>query len=216
MEILKNIGNKVFTGPGFHYINYGNIDTNGELNPFPELVDGNAWGLKWVIVQDTRNNLLNASTGHFYDFELGYNFSDANYTHVVVDLRKYYTWKEKFIFAGRFFNSLNFGNSPPFFDQSFLGGDRYVRGYYYGRFRDQNLSTIQLEARSILVWRLGLALFGGASSVYHQLDEMDLKPNFGLGLRFVMDRSENVNLRFDYAVGSDGADGFYISFGESF
>lgn len=215
-EVLKNLGNKVFSGFGVRYLDYFNVTTAPEANPFPELRDAYTYGFKYVILQDTRNNLLNSTSGHYYDLEIGYNFSDDNYTHVVIDLRKYHTFNDKWTVAGRFYNSLNFGN-PPFYDYSFLGGDKFVRGYFYGRFRDQHLSTFQLETRAILFWRVGLAAFGGASAVYPNLnDGLNVKPNYGLGLRFVMDRKENVNLRFDYAVGADGETGFYVVFGESF
>jgi hypothetical protein len=48
------------------------------------------------------------------------------------------------------------------------------------------------------------------------IDQDTFKPNGGLGLRILVDKSENTNLRLDYAVGSGGQDGFYVAFGESF
>jgi hypothetical protein len=42
------------------------------------------------------------------------------------------------------------------------------------------------------------------------------KWNAGMGLRFLVDKQDRTNLRFDYAVGQDGNRGFYFSFGESF
>jgi len=79
--------------------------------------------------------------------------------------------------------------------------------------------ALQLEYRMKLFWRLGLAGFGGMSMIYHQIDEIDqdtYKPNIGMGLRFLVDKTENTNLRIDYAIGSQGQYGFYITFGESF
>jgi hypothetical protein len=92
-----------------------------------------------------------------------------------------------------------------------------VRGYRYGRYRDKNLSSLQTEFRLPVVWRFGAAVFGGLSNLYAgNFNPENSKYNYGLGLRFLVDKHERTNLRMDYAVGEEGNDGFYISFGESF
>jgi hypothetical protein len=48
--------------------------------------------------------------------------------------------------------------------------------------------------------------------VQHQ----SLKPNAGIGLRFLVDKNEDTHLRIDYAIGVERQSGLYISFGESF
>jgi len=100
-----------------------------------------------------------------------------------------------------------------------MGGDLNARGYFFGRYRDKNLTTVQVEGRIDLFWRLDLALFGGVSSVYHSFETLNqsrLAPNYGFGIRFLTDKTEKVNLRFDYGLGIDGSSGFYVSFGEAF
>jgi len=70
-----------------------------------------------------------------------------------------------------------------------------------------------------LFWRLGISTFGGISMVYGQFSNIEtesFKPNAGVGLRFLVDKNEGTNLRFDYAIGVRNQSGFYISFGESF
>jgi hypothetical protein len=64
-----------------------------------------------------------------------------------------------------------------------------------------------------------MAAFGGTSLIcddFSNVTSNSIKPNGGLGLRFLVDKEENTNLRIDYAIGTAGQDGFYISFGESF
>jgi outer membrane protein assembly factor BamA len=100
-----------------------------------------------------------------------------------------------------------------------LGSDSDMRGYYRGRYRDRQYVAFQTEYRSPVFWRIGGTAFGGAGDVVPQLQAFrlqELKPSYGLGLRFLIDRQENINLRFDYAIGKDGANGFYVSFGEAF
>jgi len=64
-----------------------------------------------------------------------------------------------------------------------------------------------------------LAAFGGVLLIYEQprfINNENVKPNAGIGLRFLVDKNENTNLRLDYAIGKNNQSGFYISFGESF
>lgn len=216
VNIYKNLGRKFFTGIGLRYLSYQNLSYNSE-NTFPELVNTSVFGIQGAILKDSRNNLLNSMHGGYYLLQTDYNFSTSNYLRLMLDLRKYLTINETYTFALRLYNSFNF-NTPGFFDYSIMGGDRFVRGYFYGRYRDKNLSTFQSEFRMPLFWRFGFAVMGGLSSLYPDAQSFTNKiwPNYGAGLRFLIDRKNNVNLRIDYVRGANGQDGFYISFGESF
>ena len=115
---------------------------------------------------------------------LSYNTGSHDYFTIKLDLRKYFTFKYGFVLAGRLYNSVVI-NTPAFYDYSILGGDRYVRGYFYGRYRDHNLSTVQAELRTPLLWRFGLAFIGGVSALYSDPANLNhVRPNYGLGLRF--------------------------------
>lgn len=217
-NVLKKIKTNLFTGPNIKYINYWNVRPDASSPSYPELTSGSTVGIGYSILKDSRNSLLTPLRGVYAYANTTYNFSKNNYVELVLDGRYYKTWKEKFTIAGRFINDLNFGN-PPFYDQAFLGGDKYVRGFFYGRYRDKNLSSLQLEFRSPLVWRFGFATFGGVSNLYPNLSGIsagNTKYNAGLGLRFLVDRKDNTNLRLDYAIGSNKNSGFYVAFGESF
>jgi hypothetical protein len=69
------------------------------------------------------------------------------------------------------------------------------------------------------VGRLGLATLGGLSALYSAQNVLmfqHLRYNYGVGIRFKVDKKENTNLRLDYAIGHHPNSGFYVSFGESF
>ena len=86
---------------------------------------------------------------------------NQTYLHLLADARKYYSFgknKGKRVLLHVFFKHLPFGDAP-FYDLAILGGDRIARGYFYGRFRDLHLSTLQVEYRSPYLWRFGLAAF---------------------------------------------------------
>jgi outer membrane protein assembly factor BamA len=216
--VLKKIGTKLFSGLNLKHIDYSKIKWNDDEAGYRELISGSVWGIGVNLLKDSRNNLLTPTKGALINFNSTYNFSQTDYLELSLDMRYYKTWKSKFTFASRFINEWNFGN-PPFYDLVFLGGDKYVRGYYYGRFRDKCLSSLQTEFRFPVVWRIGLSAFGGISSLYPNVNHLDLnaiKTNYGIGLRFLVDKKDRTNLRFDYAIGQHQNNGFYVSFGESF
>lgn len=96
------------------------------------------------------------------------------------------------------------------------GGQYRLRGYYRGRYMDNNLASFQVELRQKLFWRVGVAVFGGLGSVFPSFKEWradQLLFTAGLGLRFEF--KHNVNLRVDYGFGR-GTSGFVLSLGESF
>jgi hypothetical protein len=228
---LKKVYPHKFVGIGMRYAKYYNVRSLVDNSKF-DLQDGQNLELTLRGMHDSRNNLLNATSGSYFDVRFGYNFGflDQNnpslilykrpsYGKLKIDARKYHTWKDKYTLAVRLWNEITIGSPPNFYDYALLGGDQNTRGYYFGRYRDYNLTSLQVEGRIDLFWRLDMAVFGGAASVYGPVnDQLTIRvvPNGGLGLRILADKNENINLRLDYAIGVDGQSGFYVSFGESF
>jgi hypothetical protein len=218
-ELLKRIANKTFAGPLIRYTNYGNIAyISGSRHTFNELNHAHILGLGVTLIRDNRNNIITPQYGSYGELSFVANTLDNQcYHRLRLDLRKYYTLKAHTISLRVLQESVS--GAPPFYDYILFGSDKNARGYYYGRFRDKNLSTLQGEYRSPLLWRFGLAAFGGVSMVYPALDAFSasrLKPNYGMGLRLLTTNKEKINLRLDYARGASGQDGFYVYFGESF
>ncbi len=219
-DIFRKIKNNAFVGFGAGYKSYNNLEISDVSTVYPELVESRTYSVKAIFLRDTRNNILSPSEGNYFEFNNSFNFSSSFYFGTIIDFRKYISGgkKDRHVWAGRFYQSTIWGN-PPFYGYNLFGGDGLARGYYLGRFRDKSISSVQLEYRIRLFWRLGLATFGGVSALYknlHNIESESFKPNAGMGLRFLVDKSENTNLRLDYAVGADNQSGFYISFGESF
>lgn len=102
-----------------------------------------------------------------------------------------------------------------------VGGDTRLRGYYEGRYTDNNLVSAQVELRQKLFWRLGVVIFGGCGAVYPDLDHWDwsrIVASYGVGLR--LEFKKGINVRVDYALGSNAWKGdggvFIVTMGESF
>ena len=178
-------------------------------------------GLGYSVAYDLRDNVLNPQRGPYLAFSQTFFTpafgSDHTFTRYDLDLRTYFQLPRKQLLALQATGLFNSGR-PPFRMLALLGSETEMRGYYRGRFRDRQYLAAQAEYRVPLFWRLGAAAWGGYGQVapnLHALDLWQLKPTYGLGLRFLIDRQENVNLRIDAAFGQRTT-GFYVSFGEAF
>ena len=178
-------------------------------------------GIGVASVVDTRNNIYSPVRGWYadvsvmkYDALLGSQFGFTNY---LFDIRHYHSLSPNTVLAGQFYLNLNVGEVP-FKQAATLGGSSLLRGYYNGRYRDNNAVIIQAELRQHLFGRFGGAVFVGVGDVAHtptNFDFLDLKPTGGAGLRYLISRKEHLNIRFDAAVGRN-THGFYVNISEAF
>lgn len=98
-----------------------------------------------------------------------------------------------------------------------LGGDRNLRGYYEGRWRDRLLYSGQAELRFPVAGRFGATIFAGLSDVAHQpsgFEARTIRPAAGAGLRYRL-TEDGLNIRLDVGVGQEGAN-LYFNLGEAF
>lgn len=83
-----------------------------------------------------------------------------------------------------------------------LGGGYRMRGYYQGRYIDNDLLCAQIECRQHLWRRIGCVVWGGAGNVFRSFDDFrwdQTLPNCGLGFRWEF--KHRVNVRIDYGFG---------------
>ena len=97
-----------------------------------------------------------------------------------------------------------------------MGGSQRMRGYYQGRYTDNDMITFQVELRQRIWRRIGCTVWGGAGNVFESLDRFDWShtlPNYGVGLRWEL--KKRVNVRLDYGFGKKTS-GFLLSINEAF
>ena len=97
-----------------------------------------------------------------------------------------------------------------------LGDNQRMRGYYLGRFTDNNMITFQVELRQRIWRRIGGVVWGGAGNVFHTFRDFQWNqtlPNYGLGLRWEL--KKRVNVRLDYGFGKE-TNSFLLSINEAF
>jgi len=182
---------------------------------------GTVSGLGLIGSMDTRNRIFYPEQGVFHQASLAffgpYFGSDFTYQRFRLDLRSYWTLFSDHVLAVQWVTQLIQGQ-PAMYQQSVLGGNELMRGYWEGRFRDLHMIASQVEYRLPLFWRMGMVGFLGLGNVSQQAVDLvttGFKPSYGVGLRFAVDQTQKVNARMDVAWGSNTS-GFYLQLGEVF
>lgn len=205
----------------FNYTEMVDKETN------PLLIDSTAigsnggrfFGLGVEAVWDSRDNLFFPSKGRYASLKfLSYPIGNFNFYSMELDVRHYSSFSKDHILAGQAY-LLATGGNIPFYELPALGGQNKMRGYYYGRYRDNVYTTIQFEYRHFFWWRLGYVLFAGAGSVADSPNKFRLNEfqySYGAGLRFLFNKKEKVNLRVDFGIGRNGNKAVYFGIEEAF
>ena len=224
---LIQIDRNLYGGLYFQYEKLYNLDTRLE-NPAAivcEILAGGAGytasGIGPILIFDKRDNPLNPAKGSYIETSLQYFGkplgSRYKFTSFTFDARKYYTIFKKLIWNGNAYFFLNEGEVP-YRMLATIGGARFLRGYYRGRFRENNMFILQQEFRMPVYKWFGVAVFGGVGSVAKEVkdfQENTIHYNYGFGLRIRVNKKENTNLRLDYGITRD-SHGIYLIFAEAF
>ena len=222
---LRKTLDNLFLGVDYHLeVEYGFTHEQGgqlETGQITGYDGGIGSAVGFVSILDTRDNVLNAYEGqyaefssYFYTHALGSTFKFVNLNGMY---NKYWQIKPKHILAWQTKARVAIGDVP-FLDMSFVGDSDMLRGYPKNRYKDNHFLGTQLEYRFPLFWRLGMTTFTGIGDVFSQPQDLSfqtLKYTAGLGLRFLVNSAERVNLRLDYGYGSQGGY-FYFSVTEAF
>lgn len=222
---VKHLGKKLFIGIQYDMQYLFNVRKTDTMMMNPNEVNGSngylASGIGALLIYDTRNNVLNSTSGSYAEIKLSINdkftFSQFNFSTLIVDLRKFITFSNRYAIALHGYGNFNSG-TVPFRAMPVIGGARYLRGYYKGRYRDNNLIVFQGETRIHLFWRIGITAFAGIGQVADKVGHFDsdaFKYDYGFGFRYKLNKKENINLRLDMGFTKEGY-GFYVVFAEAF
>jgi outer membrane protein assembly factor BamA len=182
---------------------------------------GIAAGIGTTFLIDSRDNVFYPTSNGYYKLQLYFfgNFLGGKYDYnkFVLDLRQYWEpWESNILAFQLYFEGAK--GEVPFFNLPALGGSNRMRGYFYGRYRDDRYLTIQAEYRIIVWWRLGIVAFYGIGDVgpdFASFKLLDFKSSYGFGLRFVFDEEEKINIRMDVGFGKETS-GIYFGLEEAF
>ncbi len=227
-QLFRKIYANFFVGAGYEYQDVYEFDynTNGQSLFDGENITGRRGGhisgTSFMLTWDNRNNAFSPSRGFYAQYLIGsyQNFlgSNFNFTLQNWDVRKYFPLKKERVLAIQFNMIITIGNVP-IRNMSNIGSNSYMRGYYEGRYTDQDVIAIQMEYRTPLWKRMGAVAFAGTGKVSPRFFDLigfrNLKPSVGVGLRFALRPREKLNLRMDAGFGNH-SQGTYINMGEAF
>jgi hypothetical protein len=183
-----------------------------------------------VANYDDRNSVFYPTKGNLIEVLATFNSkalgSSFNFQRYSIDAAKYFTFNDKHTIAVNAIGDFIFGNAP-FFQLAELGGTKRMRGYYQGRYRDNNSLILQAEYRVPILEnvitsgffkdRFKVVVFGsygGTAPKISAFDLQDFKYAYGAGLRFRL-TDAGINLRLDYGRTPIGSN-FYVTFNEAF
>jgi len=183
---------------------------------------GTTSGLGLVVSWDSRDNIFYPLTGGYYElsatsFQKTFG-SDFTYTKYILDMRRFFNAFSNHSFGLQVY-LMHLSAYPPFYDLALLGGDRVMRGYLFGRYRDKNYYAVQGEYRlPNVIWKFGFTAFAGLGDVsakFLKIDMNNIKPTYGFGVRFRFDELQKLDLRCDVGFGK-GTSGIYFSVNQAF
>lgn len=175
-----------------------------------------------TLCYDTRDVTVNAYSGRFLKVTTTHYFeaigSDNEYNAYRVDYRQYHQIaRPGRTLAWQLFARYADGDVP-WNEKSGVGSPFDLRGYTWGRFRDNVATWGIVEYRHMFATRLaghGWVAWAGLGFIGEDLGDLsghDL-PNVGVGWRWELQPRRN--LRIDLGVGRDDV-GFYLSMNEAF
>ncbi|MEQ1974344.1 BamA/TamA family outer membrane protein [Xenorhabdus sp. SGI240] len=222
-RLLYRITEATYVGLGWNLSSVNASDPDiGAKRYFAQSVGGRSVissGVSAHFSYDTRDFLPNARHGQA--FEIIYSYfspelgSDHRFHTTQLQFSTYYPLSEKTVLA--FDNYARFSaGDVPWNQLSLLGNGQRMRGYYEGRYRDNNIFTTQLELRHKLDWRHGVVGWIGTGTLGDTPSRLGTKhwlPSIGVGYRFEF--KPRMNVRLDFGVGKDST-GFYFQVGEAF
>lgn len=228
-RVLRKLKSNFFIGPEFDYqlLSGVNFEQPEQGDPYPIPAGGNGTqnlGMGMGLVYDNRHNVLNVREGLFAELAYLKSFrgfvSEYAFGTVNMEVRSYHRIKKNNVLAWQVKGQFLHGDTP-FNQLTMLGGDRLMRGYYLGRYRDRNLLAAQAEYRMLpfsFSKRLGASVFASAGAVSPNLGGFkarNIRLAGGVGLRYLLFPKKDIYIRFDVGFTKEGAN-FYIFNGEAF
>ena len=230
-RLLRRLGRSVFAGIGADFQQLRSVTFITENRPTITQLPTGALGSRTVgfgpsLIFDNRKNVLNVRRGAYSELSvLRYHKafgSQHSFTNLIADQRFFIPVNKRDVLAMQVLGNVNIGQAP-FHQLALMGGENLMRGYYLGRFRDNNLVAAQAEYRFLplplgFTKRWGAAVFGGYGSVFDEPETLKARHfvwSAGGGLRFLVFPKKDIFTRLDAAFTADGP-GFYIFIGEAF
>lgn len=180
-------------------------------------------GMGALVQYDSRDFALNAKKGIYFLYRVIYfpQFQGKNEKDIIrttICFNAYHKLWRDAVLAYDLYSEYNTskGIVPWQLREEINVDDHRMRGYYAGRYIDENQTCLQVELRQHIWKRVGAVAWAGVGCFFNDSSEIkydSLLPNYGVGFRFEI--KHNTNLRLDLGFGRD-ASAIALGFAEAF
>ena len=194
-------------------------------------------GLSLNAMYDSRDNAATPYDGMYALMTFRYNptflGSSQSSSSLWVEFREYLKLSRQpqpsHLLAFWIYGNFQTSGHMPYLDLPALGWDQFGRSgraYTQGRFRGENVMYSEMEYRVHLLGTkknpdfMGAVAFINATTASNEHQDIKLFKyvdlGYGVGLRFMMNKTSRTNVTIDYAWGAYGAHGLFINVNETF
>jgi outer membrane protein assembly factor BamA len=209
LQVQRNIFKRIYFGPTASFINatttFSFPGVSGQDSVNKSILNS----IGYIITNDTRDHVQFPTHGMFLNFKNQFygNWigSDYQFVRYIVTYNQFFKLSkanDNHVLVARATFNIATGDVP-FEGQTVVGGDD-IRGYSQGKYRNDQVYTLQAEYRMNFYRKWGLVAFAGIATAvakFSDIPNSELLPGVGAGLRFRMLPSEKVNIGMDAAVG---------------
>ncbi|MGL4724790.1 MAG: BamA/TamA family outer membrane protein [Scandinavium sp.] len=222
-QLMRQLAPNLYLGAGWDFsamnANVEDRQPNDKFSQYADSTTPVSSGATISLNYDSRDVITRPQRGQFISIEYSYFDpalgSDTHFTATQLQYNYYHPIDDKRVLAFDLWGRFTHGDVP--WDRlSQAGDDSRLRGYYQGRYRDNDVVSGQVEYRQKLNWRHGYVLWAGVGALGSSpadLGEHPLLPTVGVGYRFEVKPS--MNIRLDLGFGRESA-GFYFQVAEAF
>src|SRR6187401_171536 len=211
LQVQRNIFRRIYFGPTASFIKSTTTFDFPGASGKDSVSKSTLNNIGYIITNDTRDHVQNPTRGMFLNFKnqfyRNWAGSDFEFERYLITYNQFFKLRqkdEKQVLAIRATINVAAGDVP-FEGQTVVGSDD-IRGYSQGKYRNDQVYTLQTEYRWNFYKRYGMVAFAGVASAVAKLSDIpdsDLLPGVGAGIRFKMLPKEKINIGIDGAVGKD-------------
>lgn len=230
IDVERKVTDKIYLGLNaqFDHFKFEDIEVGGiyEQNDLYGKSGGKYFAIGASALYDNRDHTTYSTRGTYFRARYAHApafWGGENFQGGILELdgRAFYSPLHTVTLAAQWIYRGTFAKNTPFYMYRELGGDTSMRGYYLGRYRDNNYTAIQSEVRYRPIPRLGAAIFGSMGSTFSKQHPYRNIASYGAGLRYFFSLEHSSSIRFDYAIGEKRPGekrqtGFYLSLSEAF
>lgn len=225
LSVAREIKPKFYLGGQYKFdkLTMQEIDADGALvrNKVSGYQGGNVSAVGLDLLYDGRNNLFSPTKGIFANLKIDYSSkatgSSFAYQKVDLDLRYFKKITQGHVLAVNLYTGYGRGDIPVF-QKYYMSSALRMRGFADRRFQDDNMAMIQAEYRYPIYKRITGTAFAGTGTVagsYSEVFSNPYKQAYGVGLRYMLNPKDLVNLRVDLAFTEEGSN-LYLTVKEAF